>query len=94
MRVQTPLSAVLYCCALCTAGCAMNQPAPPLGASVGLTLAQQVLDPAAGARREPVSGIDGQAAKSGYDAYQKSYRAPQPQPNVFTIGVGGGGGGR
>lgn len=92
MRMRTLFSAALCLSALYTAGCAMNQSAPPLGASVGLTLAQQVLDPGAGVRREPPSGIDGQAAKSGFDAYQKSYRAPQPQPNAFTIGVGGGGG--
>lgn len=94
MRMQTLFSAALCWSAACTAGCAMNQPSPPLGASVGLMLAQQVMDPGAGARRAPLSGIDGQAAKSGYDAYQKSYRAPQPQPNTFTIGVGGSGSGR
>lgn len=92
MRTQHILTLALGCCTLCGAGCALNQPAPPLGATVGLTMAQQILDPQAGVGRPGVTGLDGQAAKSAYDAYQKSYRAPQPQPNVFTIGVGGGGG--
>ena len=89
MYIPRLISATLCCCALATAGCAMNQPAPPLGGTVGLTLAQQILDPGVNANRPSVDGIDGQAAKSGYDAYQKTYRAPQPQPNVFTIGVAG-----
>ena len=74
------------------AGCAMppNQPEPPMGAVISLTMAQQVMNPAAGMNRDPVSGLDGKAAKSGYDAYQKSYRAPAPQQNTFTIGIGGG----
>lgn len=73
-------------------GCAMPPDAqePPMGATVGLTMAQQVMNPAAGTNRNTVSGVDGKVAKSAYDAYQKSFRAPQPQPNVFTIGVGGG----
>lgn len=70
-------------------GCAVNRPAPPLGGNVGLTMAQQILDPQAGVNRPSITGIDGQTAKSAYDAYQKSFRAPQPQPNIFTIGVGG-----
>lgn len=89
MRLPPPLSAaVLASCAVLGAGCA-NRPPPPLGGIVGLTMAQQILDPQAGVNRPMVKGIDGQAAKSGYDNYQKSFRAPQPQPNVFTIGVGG-----
>lgn len=77
---------------LLASGCAMlpDGQEPPMGATVSLTMAQQVMNPAAGTNSDPVSGVDGQAAKSSYDAYQKSYRAPQPQQNVFTIGVGGG----
>ncbi|RJG17811.1 hypothetical protein [Massilia cavernae] len=76
----------LLALAACLAGCAHER---PVGASVSLAMAQQVIDPLAGSNRDPVKGIDGQAAKSSYDAYQKSYRSPQPQPNVFTIGIGG-----
>lgn len=77
--------------ALMATGCALppNAQEPLMGASISLTMAQQVINPAAGTNRDPVSGVDGKAAKSGYDTYQKSFRAPQPQPNVFTIGVAG-----
>lgn len=78
--------------ALVATGCAMppNAQEPPMGATVILTMAQQVMNPTAGTNSDPVTGLDGQAAKSGYDAYQKSYRAPVPPQNVFTIGVGAG----
>jgi hypothetical protein len=88
MRLPRPLFAALVSCAVLAAGCA-NQPPAPLGGIVGLTMAQQILDPQAGVNRPSANGIDGQAAKSAYDSYQKSFRAPQPQPKVFTIGVGG-----
>lgn len=86
----TPRS-FLCCLALLAAGCAMppNAQEPPMGATVSLTMAQQVMDPAAGTNRDPVSGLDGKAANGGYESYQKSFRAPPPQPNVFTIGVAG-----
>lgn len=35
-----------------------------------------------------VNGIDGEAAKSAYDAYQKSFKAPQPQAGALSVGVG------
>ncbi len=87
MRMPPLPGASLACLVLAVSGCA-NQPAPKLGSEVSLAMAQQVLDPSAAMRRDPVPGLDGQAAKSGYDAYQKSYTAPKPQPNAFTIGVG------
>lgn len=92
MNMNSIVRAILLGIALSSAGCAMppNMPEPPMGASISLTMAQQVMNPAAGTNRDPVSGQGGQTAKSGYDAYQKTYRAPMPQPNVFTIGVGGG----
>lgn len=73
-------------------GCATRpaQQADFPGTSVRLTMAQQVIDPAAGLKPVPAGAIDGQAAKSAYDAYQKSYRAPLPQTNALTIGIGGG----
>jgi hypothetical protein len=79
------------CSAALLGGCAMPPDAqePPMGATVSLTMAQQVMHPTAGTNTDTVSGIDGKAAKSGYDTYQKSFRAPAPQPNVFTIGVAG-----
>lgn len=90
MKTNLIARAAMLGAALSAASCAMpiNEPAPPLGATVSLTMAQQVMNPAAGINPNPVSGVDGKAAKSGYDAYQKSFRAPVPQQNVFTIGVG------
>ena len=60
------------------------------GKSVSLIKAQQTLNPSASRNTNPVNGLDGVAAKSGYDAYQKSYKTPEPPSNAFTIGVGGG----
>lgn len=75
---------------LALAGCATRPAALPYGHRIALTMAQQVLDPLAGTKHDTVNGMGGQEAKSAYDAYQKTFRAPQPQPNVFTIGVGAG----
>ena len=60
------------------------------GKSVSLIKAQQTLNPAASRNTNPVNGLDGVAAKSAYDAYQKSYKNPEPPSNAFTIGIGGG----
>lgn len=79
---------ILAAASLSLAACASHPPAAP-GAAVRLTLATQVLNPGAGAAAEANAGYDGKAAKAGFDAYQKSYAAPQPQPNALTIGVGG-----
>lgn len=59
------------------------------GEAVNMMKAQQTLNPRAALNTDPVKGIDGQAAKSAYDEYQKSFRVPAPQPNAFTIGVAG-----
>ncbi len=75
---------------LTVAGCANTTPNLDrhFGQGLNLAKAQQTLNPQAGRNLDPVSGIDGKAAKSAYDAYQKSFRMPAPQPNAFTIGVG------
>ncbi|UTY58810.1 pilus assembly protein [Massilia sp. erpn] len=58
------------------------------GESVSLLQAQQILDPSASNRLAGPDGMDGVAAKSGYDQYQKSFKAPEPRPSTFVIGVG------
>jgi hypothetical protein len=58
------------------------------GDSVRLARAQQTLNPQARYNRDPVSGLDAQAAKSVYDNYQRSYATPEQQQNSFTIGIG------
>lgn len=70
------------------AGCATPGNGPHLGQSVNLMMAQQTMDPQAALNTNPVKGLDGKAAKSAYDAYQKSFKTPEPQSNSFTIGVG------
>jgi hypothetical protein len=59
------------------------------GEAVNMMKAQQTLSPGAALNADPVKGLDGQAAKSAYDQYQKSFKTPEPQPNAFTIGVAG-----
>nr|WP_314630452.1 hypothetical protein [uncultured Janthinobacterium sp.] len=57
------------------------------GESVALLKQQQILYPDAVYNNNPVLGLDGKAAVSGYKLYQKSYSAPDPIPDVLTIGV-------
>jgi hypothetical protein len=89
MTLHPLLRAGLCCLGLLSAGCVTQPTTTPFGANVSLTMAQQVLYPTALAKHTTVDGIGGQEAKSAYDAYQKTFRSPEPQPNVFTIGVGG-----
>ncbi|MET0267625.1 MAG: hypothetical protein ABW202_18670 [Duganella sp.] len=58
------------------------------GANARLVLAQQVIDPAAGRNTDAVAGIDGAAARAGYERYQKSFSGP-PVPPVFVLGDSG-----
>lgn len=60
------------------------------GNTVRTAFAQQIINPDASQNPDPVSGMDGRAARETMDRYQKSFKEPAPQPNVFTIGVGGG----
>jgi hypothetical protein len=89
MKLHAVFHASLCGVSLLSAGCVTQPVATPFGANVSLTMAQQVLDPMAGAKHTTVDGMGGQEAKSAQDAYQKTFRAPEPQPNVFTIGVRG-----
>jgi hypothetical protein len=59
------------------------------GANARIALARQVIHPEAGRNRDPVAGMDGRAARSVFERYQKSYTEPAPQPSTFTIGVSG-----
>ncbi len=62
------------------------------GNSVRAAVAAQTLNPEASKNPDPVSGMDGRAARDAIGRYQKSFKEPPPQPSVFTIGVSGGGG--
>jgi hypothetical protein len=59
------------------------------GDDARITLARQVIDPAAGGNNNPAAGMDGRAARSTYERYQKASSEPAPQPSSFTIGVSG-----
>lgn len=60
------------------------------GNSVRTAFEQQIINPDASKNPDPVSGMDGRAARETMDRYQKSFSEPAPQPNIFAIGVGGG----
>lgn len=71
-------------------GCASRTPNldAQFGKSVRLLNAQQTINPNAMANSDPVLGLDGKAAASGYAEYQNSYSKPKPQSSTFTIGIG------
>jgi hypothetical protein len=80
--------------ALLLAACVTRSPVVDqhFGEAVNTAKAQQTVNPDASGDRDPVAGLDGQAADATIDRYHKSYETP-PQPvNVFTIGIGGGSG--
>lgn len=58
------------------------------GSSVAALRLQQSVHAQSPLNRDPVAGMDGQAASAAYDSYQKSFSAPAPQPAALTIGVG------
>ena len=82
---------------LCAAGAAMLLGAcatsPYLDSQFGqasrLMQAQQTINPQ-GLPGNPSAGVDGKVVKSGYDQYQKSFRAPDPLTQTVTIGLGSG----
>lgn len=81
--------------ALLLAGCVTRAPVVDqhFGEAVNTAKAQQTINPDASLDRDPVAGLDGQAANAAIDRYHKSFETP-PQPvNIFNIGVGGGAGG-
>lgn len=74
---------------VCLAGCVSNT--PQLDRSFGFaakdTLRLQIVRPTPpGSQTAPA--LDGQAAKSAYDNYQKSFKDPVPQAGALTVGVG------
>lgn len=78
--------------ALAAALCACVEPAPRYEAEFGnatrATLNAQIINPNAGNNPDPVTGLDGRAARDAINNYQKSFAQPQPTENVFNIGVG------
>ncbi|MES2500741.1 MAG: hypothetical protein V4570_09400 [Pseudomonadota bacterium] len=58
------------------------------GETIRNTMNAQVINPDAGNNPDPVTGIDGRAARDAVNNYQKSFAKPEPAPNVFNLGVG------
>jgi len=90
------LLSLLFMTAALTAGCTSypSNVDDNFGKAVTSLRAQQIIDPDAPLRRRPPAGIDGQAAKSAVDLYQKSFDTPPPPVNVFNIGIGSSSGGQ
>jgi type IV pilus biogenesis protein CpaD/CtpE len=71
-------------------GCAPTTPRldANFGDAVNTAKAQQIVNPDASLNTDPVAGLDGTAANSVIDRYNKSYEKPPAPANVFSIGVG------
>jgi hypothetical protein len=59
------------------------------GESARIALARQIIEPEAGRNPDPVAGMDGHAARTAYERYQKASSEAAAQPSSFTIGVSG-----
>jgi type IV pilus biogenesis protein CpaD/CtpE len=64
--------------ALLLQGCVNTTPKwdRQFGQAVRANVAAQVLDPAAAANNNPVTGIDGRAARATQDRYERSFAEP------------------
>lgn len=62
-----------------------------LGESMTMLRAQQTMNPDASLNTEPVTGLDGKAAKGALDNYRDSFRKP-PSESAGFMGIGGVGG--
>ena len=90
---------VLSMLALCALAACTNSPqgrSTPrwdrqFGDNARATLALQVIDPDAGRNPNPAAGMDGRAARAGYERYQRSFSgtAPQAPAPAFMISTDG-----
>jgi hypothetical protein len=60
------------------------------GEAASIAKAQQIINPDAALNPDPVSGVDGKAAQSAMENYDKSFKAPPPTTISNTISIGGG----
>lgn len=66
-----------------------------LGEAMTVMRAQQTLNPEASRNTDPVTGLDGKAAKGALDNYRDSFRQPPAETaNFLSIGGVGGGSGK
>ncbi len=87
MNQTIPRTCALLLLALLSA-CASNTPVldRQFGSAVNMARQAQIINPAPPATLA-VNGIDGQAGKSAYESYQKSFKAPEPQTGALSISV-------
>ena len=89
---------VFLCLAFLFAGCAGPNPekvtlTPPsrlemdYGTSFKLMKFNQIANPEAEKNLEPVTGMDGQAAKATIDKYRKDFEKPAEAP-AYTLSIG------
>ena len=73
-------------------GCA-TEPAPymesKLGEAVRTARVQQTIDLDASKNKDPVAGMDGQAAQTSIKRYQQSFEAPPPSFTIINVGTTG-----
>jgi hypothetical protein len=86
--VLRPLGGLILPLGLLLSACESVTPAwdQRFGDAVRDALARQVIDPEAGLRPDPVSGIDGKASRESMLLYQGTWRQPPPVVNVINIG--------
>jgi type IV pilus biogenesis protein CpaD/CtpE len=60
------------------------------GASVRANLSAQVINPAAAANTDPVSGVDGAAARAAQERYQRSFNDTSSGNSTVQLVVGSG----
>lgn len=97
MNQQTCKAVLAGVCAACVLGGCAEAPTRTdqmFGDAVRAATASQIIDPDASRNLTPPAGMEGAAAKSTIDRYQKSFEAPPAPVNVFTIGMGGASGGK
>ena len=84
--MKTPLTSIAL--ALLLAGCVHTTPNwdRQFGSSVRAATAAQVADPSAQANPDPVTGIDGRAAKASQQHYEKSFATPQEHRSSMISG--------
>lgn len=76
--------------AFALAGCMSSTPVwdSRFGDSVRAVTQAQIIDPHAAEHTASRPGVDGSAAASALDNYDKSFKQPEPKANAFVIGIG------
>ncbi len=86
---MTMLAAAIAVCSA-TAGCAALDSSPNLNGNFGEAVRQdramQTARPEASTNRDPVAGIDGEAAVNAIGVYRNSFKAPPQTFGVFGLG--------